>query len=150
MIHGHRCKGKESREYASWRAMLERCYNPKSISYPHYGARGISVCPKWRASFVAFLKDMGTRPEGYTLDRKDNDLGYLCGHCPDCGRVKNCRWASWHDQIQGQRRCRNANIARSKIAKLRKLHNQGVSATALAARFRVSHSFVSKLLRGNT
>jgi hypothetical protein len=148
MTHGHRCKGQESREYASWRAMLERCYNPKSISYPHYGARGIAVCPKWRVSFSAFLKDMGPRPEGMTLDRKDNDLGYLCGRCKACGRTKNCQWSSWHDQIQGQRRCRNANIARTKIEQVRKLRDKGVSMLELADRYKVSHSFVCKLLRG--
>jgi hypothetical protein len=148
MIHGHRSKGEESPEYRSWRAMLERCYNSKSISYPHYGARGITVCPKWRASFSAFFADMGERPEGFTIDRKNPDLGYLCGKCPDCGQVANCRWANWHEQIQGQRRCRNANIARTKLKQIRKLREKGVSMFDLADRFKVSHSFVCKLLRG--
>jgi hypothetical protein len=147
MRHGHRSKGEESPEYSSWRAMLERCYNPKSISYPHYGARGITVCPRWRASFSAFFADMGPRPEGMTIDRKDNELGYLCGNCPDCGRVKNCRWASWHDQIQGQRRCGNANLARARLNQVLKLRKKGASTVELASRYRVSQSFICKLLR---
>jgi hypothetical protein len=147
MTHGHRSKGQESPEYRSWRGMIERCYNPKNISFPHYGARCIAVCPKWRASFSAFLKDMGPRTEGYTIDRKNNDLGYLCGRCKACGRTKNCQWSSWHDQIQNQRRCHFTNLVRAQAEKVRKLHDKGATAVKLAARFKVSHSFMCKFLR---
>ena len=30
--------------FAIWVAMRQRCNNPNSTSYPHYGARGIKVC----------------------------------------------------------------------------------------------------------
>ena len=41
--HGHQPKGKPSRTYISWLAMLERCRNPKRASFKWYGARGITV-----------------------------------------------------------------------------------------------------------
>lgn len=45
ITHGHTTKkGGISREYISWSAMRQRCYNPKHEKYPNYGARGIEVC----------------------------------------------------------------------------------------------------------
>ena len=75
--------------YPAWAAMIQRCTNPNAKSYAHYGGRGITVCPEWRASFSHFLKDMGDRPAGASLDRIDNDAGYA----PD-----NCRWATRSEQ----------------------------------------------------
>lgn len=34
------------------------------------------MCDRWRAGFDAFLADMGRRPEGYWLERRDNDGPY--------------------------------------------------------------------------
>jgi len=82
-----------SPEWNSWNSMKQRCSNPKRKSYSDYGGRGITVCQRW-ASFENFLADMGTRPDGYTLDRIDNEKGYEPG---------NCRWASRRDQRLNQR-----------------------------------------------
>lgn len=35
-------------EFRTWLNMLSRCKNPKHISYPNYGARGIAVCEAWK------------------------------------------------------------------------------------------------------
>lgn len=51
--------------------------------------RGIGIeDPRWRR-FENFLADMGEIPEGYTLERIENDRGY----CKD-----NCRWATNREQ----------------------------------------------------
>ena len=77
----------------SWKAMIQRCTNPKAPNYHYYGARGISICAEW-VFFENFLAEMGVRPEGMTLDRISSDGNYE----PD-----NCRWATRVEQRANQR-----------------------------------------------
>jgi hypothetical protein len=81
-------------EYDTWASMIQRCYNPNNPAYKNYGERGIAVCTEWLNSFIAFFKDMGERPEGLSIDRIKNDLGYF---------KENCRWAT---RIEQNRNCR--------------------------------------------
>ena len=67
--------------YRSWQNMKTRCNN-SNRSFTHIYLQ-LDYDPKW-GSFLGFLEDMGERPEGTTLDREDNDLGY---------NLENCRWA---------------------------------------------------------
>src|ERR1039458_5157555 len=63
-------------EYVIWTGMKTRCTNPNIKEYPSYGGRGIKICKRWMYSFVNFFADMGARPKGKTLDRRNNDGDY--------------------------------------------------------------------------
>jgi len=80
--------------YDTWSNMLQRCLNQKHHKYSIYGARGITVCVRWRR-FENFLSDMGERPSGTSIDRINNDGNYEPG---------NCRWATPKEQRANQRR----------------------------------------------
>lgn len=60
-----------SKEYHAWHDARNRCHNPQHPSYPRYGAKGIFMCDEWRGSFECFLRDVGPRPKGGSLDRID-------------------------------------------------------------------------------
>lgn len=79
-----------------YRKMLDRCYSKNGTAYPNYGARGIRVSARWRGvyGFSHFASDMGVRPEGTSLDRKDNNKSYT----PD-----NCRWSTKSEQARNRR-----------------------------------------------
>jgi hypothetical protein len=89
----------QSVTYNTWRAMKSRCSREKDISYYKYGGRGIRVCDSWFSSFTAFLKDMGERPRGTTINRINNDGDYEPG---------NCEWATASKQTHNTR-TRNDN-----------------------------------------
>lgn len=74
--------------------MRQRCDNEKCINYINYGARGITYDRRWE-DFEEFLKDMGERPSGLSLDRIDNNSGYS---------KENCRWATRTVQNRNTRR----------------------------------------------
>lgn len=86
--------------HSKWRGMLTRCTNPKAESYPLYGGRGIRVCDRW-LTFENFYEDMGTPPEGSSIERIDNDGNYEPG---------NCRWATSTEQGRNKRNNRVVTI----------------------------------------
>ncbi len=87
--HGY---GKRTPTYRTWANMLTRCRNTRTLAFSRYGKKGITVCESWK-SFEAFLKDMGERPRGRTLDRVDNSKGYY---------KENCRWATQKQQANNK------------------------------------------------
>ena len=82
-------------EYAAWKSIKTRCYDPNFIEYQHYGGRGIKVCDEWKGDFLTFYEYIGPRPgPGYSVDRIDNDGDYEPG---------NVKWSTKSEQHRNTR-----------------------------------------------
>lgn len=90
------------REWNSYRSMKNRCLCKTDKNYPRWGGKGIKICDRWLGpdGFCNFLNDMGRRPEGATLDRINNSLGYS---------PENCRWADMWQQRANTDRMKGRN-----------------------------------------
>lgn len=141
-VHGHRGSRlsgsrKCSPVYTSWLNMKQRCTNPKSGQFHNYGARGITISPRWVNSFENFLADMGERPEGCSLDRIDVNGNYEPG---------NCRWATASQQ------CRNTRVVALNTEAVKVIRwgaARGVPLSLLARLNRVSHQTAYAVARGD-
>jgi hypothetical protein len=80
----------------SWSSMISRCSNPNHPEWSNYGGRGIEVCERWRSCFFKFLEDMGERPLGFSIDRKDPNGNY---------EISNCQWIPKEHQWMTTRKC---------------------------------------------
>lgn len=86
----------------SWYSMIQRCTSSTATGYADYGGRGIKVCDAWLNSFSAFLADMGERPAGKTIERRDPNGNY---------DLANCCWATDIEQANNKRSSRILTFA---------------------------------------
>src|SRR6266404_3214747 len=101
VTHGYTVGHRRTSEYRAWDAMIQRCHNRNDSAVKNYGARGISVCDRWRrgeknkSGFACFMEDMGAKPDpSLTIDRVNVDGHY---------RRSNCRWATYSEQAANKR-----------------------------------------------
>lgn len=111
--------------YNLWVAMRHRCQNPKFAGYSNYGGRGIKVCDRWQV-FAAFYADMGDKPAGKTLDRKDVNGNY---------EPTNCRWATATEQAHNKRN--TIMVGGRPLAEIAR--EIGMSPRKLAGRYRAGY-----------
>lgn len=120
----------------SWRAMKQRCSNPKQRGYGGVGAKGIKVCKRWEDSFENFLADMGPRP---TPKHCINRISWKKHYTPS-----NCYWATKRDVIQSRPCC---VLSDSEMPKVFKLLEAGMTQTELAKMYGITQGAVSQAIR---
>lgn len=84
--------------YSIWKAIRQRCYNPKCKDYKYYGAVGVKLSDEWDKDFHKFYTDMYQEycnhiskygNKNTSLDRI-NPNGNYC--------KENCHWVTWAEQ----------------------------------------------------
>lgn len=101
--HGNTRGYDRTSTYSTWLSMRRRCDDPTD---PDYGGRGISVCREWQ-TFEQFLSDMGERPPGMTIERRDSSEGYT---------KDNCVWATTKEQNRNRRGVHRITLCGSDMA----------------------------------
>lgn len=114
-------------EYKIWKDMWARCSNPKRSDWKWYGGRGIGVDERWE-DFAAFAQDMGSRPEGMTIDRIDSNKGYGPG---------NCRWATLVQQANNRGSNHRISVDGQSMTLAEAAGATGVPATRIRARLKL-------------
>lgn len=115
-----------SPEYVTWDSMVQRVTNPNSTGAKNYFDKGVDMDPRW-LFFEEFYKDMGPRPSGLTLERRDSTKGYW---------PWNCEWAT--------RKVQNNNTSRNRFISV-----EGVRMTVAQAadKFHMNYSTLFNRLR---
>lgn len=93
----------KTRIYRIWVGIKARCHNPCDTQFKHYGAKGITVCERWRYSFDKFYEDMSETYEDFLeLDRINPKKGYS---------LANCRWVTHTENMRNNRSFRKIEWA---------------------------------------
>lgn len=126
--------GARDRTYQTWQGMIQRCHNEKHPAYKWYGGRGLCVCDRWRKDFLNFFDDMGERPNGFTIERKNNAEGY---------HPNNCIWATREEQSRNKR---NVKLDKHKINRIREFVACGISRKDIAQTFNITVGHVGHIV----
>lgn len=123
-------------EYSAWNNMKDRCSNPNYHSYQHYGGRGITVCDKWRNSFVAFFADMGKKPfPKAQMDRIDNNKGYY---------KENCHWVSCTANNRNQTKTK---LTEQTVQDIREIYQYGnITQKGLGLIYRIGQGHICRII----
>lgn len=88
---------KKRKYYDTWMGIKKRCFNKNSKDYYRYGGRGIILFEEWCNDYIKFenwiLQNLGERPQGFSLDRINNDGNY---------EPNNLRWATKKEQANNK------------------------------------------------
>lgn len=89
--------------YPVWQSQKQRCTNKKNKAYKNYGGRGLDFDKHFNdfknwLDYVLTLED--AMKENFTIDRKNNDIGYIKG---------NLRWANRSVQMANTRLLKKTN-----------------------------------------
>jgi hypothetical protein len=115
--------------YTAWRHMIDRCSNPESMQFKHYGGRGIAVCERWQ-TFENFRDDMqATWRPGLSIDRINNNGGYEPG---------NSCWATRVMQARNTRRNRWIDTPWGRLTAIEAANRSGIRYTTLLGRLRAN------------
>jgi len=117
-----------------WQSMIARCSNPRNTRYHRYGGRGIKVCERWQ-KFENFLEDMGERPDGMTIERKENDGNY---------EPSNCKWATRNEQAKNTSRNRFIETSRGRMVVADAARLAGVTPGTIS--YRLKHGVAGESL----
>lgn len=95
--------------YRIWKAINERCYDKKHISYQWYGLKGVTVCKEWRYNFKSFYEwaIANGYKKGLKIDRIKNKLGYSPNNCKWSTDLESARNMSTNRlfTMNGERKC---------------------------------------------
>ena len=125
--------------------MYDRCFLKSSSSYKNYGAKGITVCERWRC-FKWFLEDMGERPDGYVLSRFEDKGNYKPG---------NVAWKLLEENSSEKipavgSKAGSSKLTEAQVLEIRKLGSKGYGMRELGRIFNVDHKTISAIIKRKT
>jgi len=117
--------------YNSYNAAKARCNNPNRATYSYYGGRGIKFLFE---SFDQFMKELGPKPKGMSVDRIDTEGHY------EPGNVK------WSTQLEQGRNTRTNKLNEYKVKEIKRLRKLGLNTYELGRLFKVDRGHISSVI----